>query len=369
MVLMAVRGSTAGRGSSRRVTSVDVAVDAGVSQATVARVFSSPERVAPATREKVTAAAERLGYVPNAIARSLKSQRTNIVGAVVPVVGEYWQHLLTAFSQRLAARGRQLLVFSFADVAAIDDVLVAVDQYRLDGLLMASANIGPTQLARARENGLPVVAFNQPAATGVVDSVSVDNEGGARALAHHLVDSGCRSVLFVGGVAAISTDQLRYRGAAQALGGRGIACPYTEAGSFSYDAGYQAVGGILDAGPLPDALMVAGDELAFGVLDGLAAAGVDVPTDVMVTGFDGLPQAAWAGYDLTTLTQPSEQLVESALELLLDAETSKAQPTAPDAEAPIPRTGNPAPRPTGPLDRVVPGQIRLGRTTRRPADG
>ena len=82
-------GSTNAR--SGRVTSHDVATEAGVSQATVARVFSSPDKVAPATSAKVREAAERLGYVPNAIARSLKAQRTDIVGAIVPAAGEYWQ--------------------------------------------------------------------------------------------------------------------------------------------------------------------------------------------------------------------------------------------------------------------------------------
>ena len=90
--------------ADRRVTSVDVAAESGVSQATVARVYSSPHKVAPATRDKVRAAAERLGYVPNAIARSLKSQRTNIVGAVVPAYGEYWQNVLAEFSRQLAHR-------------------------------------------------------------------------------------------------------------------------------------------------------------------------------------------------------------------------------------------------------------------------
>lgn len=316
-----------------------------MSQATVTRVFSSPDKVAPATRAKVERAAQVLGYVPNAIARSLKSQRTNIIGAVVPAYGEYWQNVLTLFSQRLAECGRQLLLFSFSDPEHVERSVAAVDQYRLDGLILASAVIGPDRLSHMTRRNLPVVAFNQPAAAGIIPSVSIDNEQGARDLADHLVELGARSVLFVGGVAAASTDALRYRGAAQALGAHDVACPYLEAGAFSYEAGHKVASALLDRGPLPDAVMVAADELALGLIDGLRTTGVDVPGDLMVTGFDGLPQAQWAGYDLTTLVQNAETLVDRAVELLLEQSDTG---TGPDR---------------GPVNVVVGGTLRIGSST------
>lgn len=322
------------------MTSIDVAAHAGVSQATVARVFSSPDLVAEATRAKVEASAAELGYVPNAIARSLKSQRTNIIGAVVPTVGEYWQSVLTAFSRQLAARKQQLLLFSFTEADQLSSVLRSVTQYRVDGLILASATIDPSHLHSMASGPVPVVAFNQPAAAGVVPSVSVDNDRGMRELAAHLVDAGARTVHYVGGLASASTDQIRYRGATEALAGHSIACPYTEAGGFTYDHGHRIAAELVEAPTLPDAFMVSGDELAFGVIDGLEDRGVTVPSDVMVTGFDGLPQASWAGYDLTTLTQPTETLVERAVDLLLDRATA------------------------GRADAVEPGIVRLGRTTK-----
>lgn len=326
----------------QRVTSHHVAAEAGVSQATVARAFSSPDRVAPSTRSRVEEAAARLGYVPNAIARSLKSQRTDMIGAVVPAQGEYWQSVLTAFSRQLAAKGRQLVLFSFDDAEQVDDALAAVDQYRLDGLILASSTIGEKRLLRMRRPGLSAVVFNQPAAKDLLPLVTVDNEAGTSALAAHLAELGAGDVLFVGGVAAASTDQLRYRGAAQALGALGIACPYLEAGAFTYDAGYQVAGQILELASLPDALMVASDEVAFGVIDRLRTAGVDIPGELLVTGFDGLPQAAWAGYDLTTLVQPVDVLVAEAISMLLDGDGGTDEATA----------------------VVTPGTVRIGRTTR-----
>jgi len=327
-----VRGS---RGSGR-VTGHDVATEAGVSQATVARVFSAPEKVADPTRSRVLAAAERLGYVPNAIARSLKAQRTDIVGAVVPATGEYWQHVLTTFSRLLNERRKQLLLFSFDDVSQLGPLLQTVAQYQVDGLILASANISPAQLAAMSRNDLPVVAFNQPAALDLVPSVTVDNELGMRQLAEHLVAKGITRAVFVGGVAATSTDRIRYRGAVTALGEHNIACPYVEAGAFSYEAGYKAARQLAEAG-LPDAVMVASDEVAFGLIDGLREMSIEAPRDVLITGFDGLPQASWAGYDLTTLEQPTELLVEHAVaNVIAEADATSV---------------------------MVPGTIRQGRTT------
>ena len=140
-------------GRRQPVTSHDVAAEAGVSQATVTRVFSSPDLVAPDTQQRVRDAADRIGYVPNAIARSLKSQRTDIVGAVVPTQGEYWQSVLTSFSRRLAEKGKQLLLFSFADADHVVDALDAVGQYRLDGLVLASSTISQEHLVRMRRPG------------------------------------------------------------------------------------------------------------------------------------------------------------------------------------------------------------------------
>jgi DNA-binding LacI/PurR family transcriptional regulator len=327
-----------------RVTSHDVAAEAGFSQATVARVFSSPDKVALPTQQKVRDAAERLGYVPNAIARSLKSRRTHIVGAVVPAHGEYWQNVLTTFSRRLAAQGKQLLLFSFSDADHVVDALDAVDQYRLDGLVLASSTIGQEHLLRMRRTGPRVVAFNQPAAAGLLPLVSVDNEAGSSALADHVAARDVSTALFVGSVATASTDQMRYRGAAKALGDRGIACPYLESGDFTYDAGFKAASRVIDSEELPDVVMVGSDEVAFGVIDGLRTAGLDVPRDVLVTGFDGLPQASWAGYDLTTLVQPIELLVDEALAMLF-AEEEQAERV-----------------------QIVPGTVREGKTTGR-ADG
>ena len=295
--------------------------------------------MAPVTRKRVEAAAAELGYVPNAIARSLKSQRTNIIAAVVPSVGEYWQSVLTAFSKQLADRRQQLLLFSFSDPAQLEDVLTSLAQYRVDGVILASASIDAGRLARVGSQQLPLVAFNQPAASGLVPSVSVDNDLGMRRLAAHVVENGARRVAYIGGVAATPPTRpaiaVRRKRLLRLVSP--VPTPSLAGGPTSMATAQRR---LVELGELPDVMMVAGDELAFGVIDALEDRGVSVPTEVMVTGFDGLPQASWAGYDLTTLTQPVELLVEQAIALLLG-------PSKPE-----------------PADIVVAGELRLGRTTK-----
>lgn len=299
---------------TRRVTSHDVAALAGVSQATVARAFNNPDLLAPETMQRVRDAAASVAYVPNALARTLKSQRSHIVGAVVPAEGEYYQQALTELTRQLSDTGQQLLLFTFATSADIDDVLAKVLGYQLDAVVLASSSFAVDQIERMSATGVRVVAFNQPAAGGVVPSVSVDNVAGTGELASLLAEAGHRRVTFVGGVAEIETDKLRYRGAAEVLDGAGASCHYIEAGAYSYAAGMRAADRLL-AESAPDAVMVASDEIAFGVIDGLRRSGVRVPHDVSVTGFDGLPQAAWASYDLTTIEQPVRELVEATVSL------------------------------------------------------
>jgi len=286
-----------------------------VSQSTVARVFARPSLVSESTRESVNRAARDLGYVPSAIAGGMRNQRSGLVGVVVPATGEYWQSVISEFARQLGDGTRQLLVTTFRDFQAVDHAIQSISRYRLDGLVLASSTIGVGQISRLVQSTQPIVAFNQPAAAGIAPLVTVDNQSGAAAIARHVIARGVATAAFVGGVSSASTDQLRYRGSAEVFGARGISFPYVEAGSFTYDAGFKVGASLANSGRVPDALVVAADEIAFGVIDGLRKHGVAVPGDVLVTGFDGVPQSAWEGYGLTTLVQPIEQMVASVLEL------------------------------------------------------
>jgi len=314
----------AGLGNSNLAvpTSFDVARKAGVSQSTVARVFARPNVVSPETRALVMNAAETLGYVPSAIAGGMRRQKSGLIAIVVPAGGEYWQNVVTEFARQVGDGSRQLLVTSFRDASGVESAIRSVSRYRLDGLVLASSVISAGQIARLANTTAPVVAFNQPAAEGLIASVMVNNQAGAAVIAEHLLERGVRNPVFVGGVASASTDRLRYRGAVEVFGANSVSCSYVEAGGFNYEAGFKVGVDAAEWHKEHDAIMVAADELAFGVVDGLRASARRVPDDVMVTGFDGLPQTAWESYSLTTFVQPVEQLVSASLSCLVLRDSS-----------------------------------------------
>lgn len=324
------------RGNS---TSFDVAKLAGVSQSTVARVFARPQLVSAKTRQRVLRAAKELGYVPSAIAGGMRNQKSGLVGVVVPSAGEYWQGVISEFARQVGAGSRQLLVTTFNDSESVETAIDSISRYRLDGLVLASSTIKVRLISGVRAASQPTVVFNQPAAAGVAPLVTVDNQAGAALIAQHVIKRGVRDAIFVGGVSSASTDQLRYRGAVQEFGSAGVACAYVEAGAFTYDAGFKIGSKIASHDSLPGALVVAADEIAFGVLDGLRKQGIRVPEDTVVTGFDGVPQTSWEGYDLTTLVQPVEEMVASVLSLLSE--------------------------PSQPSPIVVEGSLRIGGTTKK----
>jgi DNA-binding LacI/PurR family transcriptional regulator len=335
----------------RRVTSVDVARAASVSQATVTRVYTTPDLVADATAERVRQTAARLGYVPNAMASTLKSGQSNLVGVLVPSVGSYYRHIVGGMSRQLSGVGKQLMLMTFHDEEDIDLTLETVLRYELDGLVLASSAFGAERLAELQSQGRTVVAYNQPEAAGIVPTVAVDNQAGMAELARFVVARGHRDVLFVGGVRRYRTDQLRFSGVADVLAEHGLAAPYLEAGAFTYAAGEVAAGRILERGRLPDAIMVSSDEIAFGLMDGLRERGVRIPEDVSITGHDALPQASWGSYRLTTVEQPAERMVECAVEMVTGA--VPADPMSPRGRA----TQRPEPE-----FRLIRGTLRVGST-------
>lgn len=310
------------------MTSIDVAHLADVSQATVSRAFTTPDIVAPEKLERIYRTASQVGYAPNAIGRSLASQSSRIIAVVVPAASEYYQHALGAFARHVIPSDYQLLLFESFESDHLDVVLTAMPRYNVDGVIVASSTFPILDVQPLIGQGFPVLMFNQDMQSPDVASVSVDNEAGTRELAGLLSETGHRSVCFVGGVTSATTDQARYRSAAQNLAEAGIPCRYVPAGEFSYDAGYRAADRIVALDDAPDAVMAGSDVIAFGLIDGLRAKGISVPETMSVTGFDGLPQSNWKAYDLTTIEQPTQELAQLAIETLVDR-IENDEPTTP----------------------------------------
>jgi len=323
-------GSANGSASGSKVTSVDVARIAGVSQSTVSRTLADGgSKVTAATRARVLAAAAELGYTPNAIARSLITRQTNIVGIVATNLGSPFQpYVVEKFLGALQQMGRQALVFTAPPDQEVDDILPLILQYRVDGLIITSATLSSARLeAHARER-TPIILFNRSMPGEHITTVCCDNVQGGRMVADRLVDAGHRRFACIVGSLNWSTARDRVRGFVERLAERGASPPLRVQALYSYTAGHEAAGVLLERDDPPDALFCGSDIVALGALDYARARGIRVPDDLSVIGFDDIPMASWAAYALTTIRQPVDEMIAATLEMLAERIADPTMPTA-----------------------------------------
>lgn len=303
----------------------DVADLAGVSQSAVSRTFTPGASVSEETRRKVLAAAQRLGYRPNALARSLITRQSNMVALVMSYLeNQFYPLVIEKLSQQLQREGYHVLMF-IADVdEGADGVLAEILQYQVDGIVLASAMLSQTLARSCAEVGVPVVQFNRVSDLGglarhATSSVTSDNADGGRLVADLLVSRGYRDIAFLAGLEDASTSLERERGFNEALSAHGITVAHRETGHYSFEGAQAGIRRLYSHGHRPEAIFVANDHMAIAAMDVLRLElGLNVPEDVGVVGFDDVPQAAWGAYQLTTVRQCVEPMVDATVALLRD---------------------------------------------------
>jgi len=318
---MAKSGDGSTNNTIKRATSIDVAHLAGVSQSTVSRAFSGGDGpgVSPKTRQKILLAAKKLGYEPNAIARSLITQRSGIVGIVMGyITAPFYALVLEKFTQKLHAIGHRVLLFTPQPGQEVDEILPLVLQYQVSGLIITSATLSSRMANECARNETPVILFNRYVFGASASAVSCDNAAGGRAVADLLVDTGHQRLAFIAGRFNSSTNLDREKGFTDRLRERGQSEWLREQGSYTYQSGYEATGRLFQRDDPPDAIFCADDTMALGAIDRTRELGIRVPEDVSIVGFDDIPTASWLTYSLTTIRQPVDQMVDLTLELLND---------------------------------------------------
>lgn len=311
-------------------TLYDVARLAGVSIATVSRVVHGQDRVAGATRARVLAVIEQLGYVPDGAAQSLSRRRKHIIGLVCverPASQQYdsesmsllfYDEILRGVELRIREREWSLLITYLREQNPADIARLNKLSGKVDGLLIGEGIVPPGELARLAGR-LPVVVVAGDPAETAADVVTADNRGGAAALARHLVQAhGRRRVFHVDGPATAPDARQRRLGLRQVLDDHpGAALAGSVSGQFSVASGEQAGELLLARGELPDAVVCANDQMAIGVLQALRRGGVQVPDQLAVTGFDDIYPGGLSDPPLTTVHQPMRLLGERACARLL----------------------------------------------------
>lgn len=297
----------------RAVTSYDVARLAGVSQSAVSRALTPGASVADATRKRILAAIAELGYRPNAIARSLITQRSNMVAIIVANI-DFHPEMTAHLSRAFAARGQHVLLFTLEAEAEADHVIDQIWQYRVDGVV-AAVTLPRQHVLLLRERRTPLVFINRTYPDIATNSVCCDQVGGERLLVDRLVAAGHLRFGIIKGPPDSAVSSQRVDEAVRRLHETGISEICMEGGLFDYASGRAAM--IRMANANLDAVICANDMMAFGALDAARYdLGIDVPGRLSVVGFDGLSQAAWAAYDLVTIGQPTRAMVDAAVDML-----------------------------------------------------
>jgi DNA-binding LacI/PurR family transcriptional regulator len=294
-----------------RSTSFDVAALAGVSQSAVSRAFNPGSSIARATRDKVLAAARKLNYVPNSIASSLTTKRTNIVALILGNLGNpFYVHVLHAFSSRLQAQGRQILTFTVDPGADSDEAILHLLKYQVDGVVLAAAQLSTRMTSICHDRGIPIVLFNRYIPGSDASGVRCDNAAGGRLIAEAFLDAGAKSFAMITGDPKGTTSQDRVRGFVERLLEEGLKRSeiLEVPGQSSYEGAAEATFDLFGRKkiPVPDALFGINDIMAMGAIDTLRhRLGVRVPEDLMVAGFDDIPEGRRLPYQLTIPGAPS----------------------------------------------------------------
>lgn len=310
-----------------RVTSQDVARAAGVSRTTVSLVLNRVQgvKIRPETRQRIIEAAERLGYVPNAAARALVSQRAQIIGLFLTrrsyhiASDAYITQTLEGLLEVIHQHGMRLLIDIVEPEHQRDIYLEMARAKRIDGILLSGPRLDDEALYLLEKEGFPTVLIGQLPGSGFA-FVDVDNCASAEMAVAHLIQLGHTQIACITNAAAPYTAAMdRLRGYRDALEKAGL--PFDPAlvryGDFTVESGYRQMKGLLESGARFTAAFVASDTLVLGAKAALVERGLRVPQDVALVGFDDLPFAQYMSPPLTTVHLPAVELARQASNLLI----------------------------------------------------
>lgn len=316
-----------------KLTLEQIAKLSGVSRSTVSRVVNNHVNVKPQVRQRVLDIIAQTGYRPDPAARSLAGQRSGVIGLVIPrtvqflFTDPYYPRLMQGIAQACNTSDFVLSLFLLHTEAEEQKLLARIIRNRLaDGLIISASPLNDPLIPQLVENELPFVMIGRPGSTDPISFVNVDNVGGTYNAVSHLIRLGRKRIATISGPLNTAVGLDRHQGYLNALNDRG----YTLDKSLMFEGDFTEMSGYIGMQHLlthrPDAVVVASDTMALGALRGLRLAGIPVPNEIAVIGFDDLPAAAVSDPPLTTVRQPIRRVGTQAIETLIDILKNGVEP-------------------------------------------
>lgn len=323
---------------NRKATSTDVARLAGVSQSAVSRVFTPGASASKQTMNKVLKAAAELGYQPNLLARAMITGRSRIIGLVVAYLeNQFYPLALERLANALQAQGYHILIFTAPNSEeGVEAVIRDLMAYQVDGIIAASVSVTSQLVEKVRQAGIPTVLFNRAQDGVSVSSVTSANIAGGRKVAQFLLEGGHRRIAHISGWQGSTTGRDRQSGFLVEINNAGQTPFSVMDGMYDRGEAMACTAKMLSGPTIPDAIFVGNDHMAFGVIDVVRAHGFVPGQDISIVGYDDVPLAEWGAYDLTTIRQPVNRMVESTINLLLHMiDFGDAMPERIEIEGPL----------------------------------
>lgn len=298
------------------ITLKEVAERAGVSRSAVSRAFTPGASVSRKMRERVEKAAADLGYHPNALASSLTTGRTKMIGLVSNNFhNPFFLEVFDLFTKGLQERGLRPLLVNLTDQTDPQNSVQMLRAYSVDGVIVASSTLPPGFSRAFRDANMPVVhSFGRNSETPHVDIVGIDNIECGCIAARELLERGYRTMAFLGGPESATSTQDRLAGFRKTLAdNRDVTISHSFAADYTFDAGRAQMQALLQAGPA-EAYFCGDDVLSIGALSAISDAGLSVPGDIGIIGLNDMEMARWENINLTTIRQPIEAIIEASIE-------------------------------------------------------
>jgi LacI family transcriptional regulator len=308
----------------------DVAREAKVSVATVSRAFNDSGPVSEETRQRIRDVAARLRYAPHGVARSLITSTTHTIGTLLPeLYGEFYAELIRGMDQAARQSGYYLLVSSSRDAKEEFEEALRAMRGRMDGLIAMSPHLDAASVVANVPATLPTVLLNCAVSGDGYDAFTIENQRGAYDMVRHLLGLGHRSIAMITGAEGTYDAAERLLGYRKAMREAGTPIPneWELPGDFSEASGYRAVAALLALEPRPTAVFAANDSMAIGAMCALREAGLRIPEDMAVAGFDDIPIARYTSPPLTSVHVSIAELGSRAVQTLLHAIANKTAHT------------------------------------------